>query len=419
MTKNSSREPLFHITKRGATVWWKPLFIRAIAIVAGLFIGLCFAAAYTKVNPFKLLGYMFSGAFGTQKRIWNLLQDTALLLMVSIAIVPAFKMKFWNIGADGQTLVGCLASAVAIYYLYDKLPTWALLLVMLLFSLTAGMIWGVIPAIFKAKWNTNETLFTLMMNYVAIQLVSFVLLKWFPSGQNDFAKFFSRYGNMPKLGNPYVLILIFAVVLTVTMHFYLSKTKHGFEVSLVGESVNTSKYVGVNVKKVIIRTMILSGAICGFVGFALVAAKDHAITTTMVGGRGFTAIIVAWLAKFNPAYMALASLMVAFLSRGTSQILSQTGITNSALPNIVTALVFFFIIGCEFFITYSIKFRKKNKDATPANEPPAPETSEPAKEPSSPSSEEETPSLAEAPAEERTPAEEALPTEITEGGEEK
>ena len=367
MTKNNTKEPLFHITKRGVTTRGKSVAIRAIAIVAGLFVGLCFAAIYTKVNPFSLLAYMFDGAFGTEKRIWNLLQDVALLLLVSLAVVPAFKMKFWNIGADGQTLVGCLMSAIMIYYLNDKLPNWALLLVMFVTSVAAGMVWAVIPALFKAKWNTNETLFTLMMNYVAIQLTTFVLLTWFPSGQNDFAKFFSNYGNMPSLGNPYVLIIVISAVLTVLMALYLSKTKHGFEVSLVGESVNTAKYVGVNVKKVIIRTLLLSGAICGFVGFLLVSAKDHALTTSMVGGRGFTAIIVAWLAKFNPAFMALASLLVAFLSRGTSQILSKTGITNSALPNIVTALVFFFIIGCEFFITYQVKFRHRVKGAeTPA-----------------------------------------------------
>ena len=376
MTKNNAKEPLFHISKRGITKPWQPIVIRAIAIVAGLFLGLCFAAIYTKVNPFTLLGYMFDGAFGTEKRIWNLLQEIALLLLVALALAPAFKMKFWNIGADGQVLVGCLTSAIMIYYFYDNLPNWALLLVMLGGSILAGIIWAMIPALFKAKWNTNETLFTLMLNYVAIQLVAFILRTWFPSGQNDFAKFFSKYGNMPEIGNPYVLILIFTVVMTVLMALYLGKTKHGFEVSLVGESVNTSKYVGINVKKVIIRTLILSGAICGFVGFLLVSAKDHALTTTMVGGRGFTAIIVAWLAKFNPAFMALASLMVAFLNRGTSQILSETHITNSALPNILTALVFFFIIGCEFFITYRVKFRHRTKKAPDMPEAAIPTTDE-------------------------------------------
>ena len=381
MIKNSTREPLIHITKRNTTHKWRPMVVRAIAIVAGLFLGLCFASIYTKVDPFSLLGKMFFGAFGKDKFVWNLLQEVALLLLISLAVVPAFKMKFWNIGADGQTLVGCLASAIAVYYWHDKLPNWALLIVMLIFGVTAGMIWAVIPAIFKAKWNTNETLFTLMMNYIAIQLVKFVLLEWFPSGQNDFSKFYRKFGNLPMLGNKYVLILLFAGLLTVIMSLYMSKTKHGFEVSLVGESVNTSKYVGINVKKVIIRTMLLSGLICGFAGFLLVAAKDHSISTDMVGGRGFTAIIVVWLAKFNPLYMILTALLVAFLSRGTQQISSTTGITDSSLSNIMTALVFFFVIGCEFFVTYKVHFRTRSKNKTVAPPESTPPTDPPTEEP--------------------------------------
>lgn len=366
----SVREPLFHVVKKNGGVWWKPVIIRGTAIVLGLLVGLVFAWIYTGVDPFKLLGFMIDGVLGTAskskaatEKIWNTLQDLSILLLVSIAVVPAFKMKFWNIGADGQVLMGCLASASLIYYAGDKLDNAVLLILMFLFSIAVGMIWAVIPAIFKAKWNTNETLFTLMMNYIATQIVTFVLVTWFPSGQNEFAKFYSKYGNLPKLGNNYMILIISATVLTVFMFFYLKNAKHGFELSLVGESVNTSKYVGIKVNRVIIRTLLLSGAICGFTGFLLVAGKDHSITTTMVAGRGFTAIIVVWLAKFNPIFMVLTSFMVVFLNRGTAQVLSKTQITNSALPNIVTAIVFFFIIGCEFFINYAIKFKKRKKRA--------------------------------------------------------
>ena len=358
-TTKTIKEPLFHLIKRNTQSAWRSVMVRAIAIFSGLLVGLIFAWAYTGTNPVLLLGYMFDGVFGNEIRIWSSLQDFALLLLVSVAVVPAFKMKFWNIGADGQTLMGCLASAMVIYYFHDSISNFVLILFMLVASVSFGIIWAVIPAIFKAKWNTNETLFTLMMNYIATQIVSFVLLCWFPSGQNDFPKFYRKYGNFPQLYNNYVFIILFAVILTVLMYFYLKSTKHGFEVALVGESENSAKYVGINVKKVIIRTLILSGAICGFTGFLLVSAKDHSITSTMVGGRGFTAIIVVWLAKFNPMYMALTSFMVVFLDKGTSQILSATQVTNKALPNIITAIVFFFIIGCEFFIVYMVKFRKK------------------------------------------------------------
>ena len=377
MTKNNVREPLFHITKRAASGRARPIVVRLIAIVVGLLLGLCFVSIYTKQNPFFLLKTMFFGAFGGEIFVWSLFQELAILLLISLAVVPAFKMKFWNIGADGQTLVGCLAAAIAIYYFNDALPNWALLIVMALMSMLAGVVCAVIPALFKAKWNTNETLFTLMMNYIAICLVEFFKMTWFPSGQNMFSKFYRKFGNFPILGNKYVVILLVAGILTVLMSLYLGKTKHGFEVSLVGESINTSKYVGINVKKVIIRTMILSGVICGLAGFLLVSAKDHTITSTMVSGRGFTAIIVVWLAKFNPIFMVLTAFLVVFLSQGTAQIGATIGVTDGSLPKIITALVFFFVIGCEFFINYKIVFRNhKHKGDSPfgtPTEPPAPE----------------------------------------------
>ena len=370
MIKNTTKEPLFHITKRDATSCWRPMATRAIAIIAGLLVGLIFTSVYTKKDPFSLIGQMFFGAFGNEVFVWSLLQEIAILLIISLAVVPAFKMKYWNIGADGQTLVGCLASAIAIYYWHESLPTWALLIVMLVMSMAAGMIWAVIPALFKAKWNTNETLFTLMMNYIAIRVVEYFRMLWFPKGANEFSKFYRRFGRFPEIGNEYIAILLFAVLFTVLMTLYLRKTKHGFEISLVGESVNTSKYVGINVKKVIIRTMILSGLLCGFAGFLLVSAKDHTISSTLVAGRGFTAIIVVWLAKFNPIYMVLTALLIVFLSQGTAQVGATIGITDGSLPKIVTALVFFFTIGCEFFITYKIHFRHRKKQDIPPAEPP-------------------------------------------------
>ena len=229
-----------------------------------------------------------------------------------------------------------------------------------------------IPALFKAKWNTNETLFTLMMNYVAIQVILYAIKIWAPSGSGTLSP--SPYANLPQIGGDnFWLSIIVAIVMTAFMFIYLKFTKHGYEIEVVGESENTARYIGINVKKVIIRTLILSGLICGVVGFLLVAGINHTVSSTTAGGRGFTAILVSWLAKFNPLYMILTSLLVVFLAKGTDEVMTMSGVTNSFFSQVVTGIVFLMIIGCEFFINYKIVFRHRAKAETP---PPALEEAE-------------------------------------------
>ena len=336
---------------------WKSLAIRICAILAALlFCGVLCIVVLGK-NPISFYDNMFKGVFGTKRRIWKMLKDLAVLLCVSLAVTPAFKMRYWNIGAEGQVHMSCLASVACAFYLGGSVPNNLLLVIMLLAAITAGAIWAVIPAIFKAKWNTNETLFTLMMNYVAINLVAYYLLKWTPSGSSTLGML--SEGHLPKLmNNEYLLLILVVLALTVAMYIYLKYSKHGYEIAVVGESENTAKYIGINVKKVIIRTMVLSGALCGLAGFLIVGALDHSVTTASAGGLGFTAIMVSWLGKFNPFTMILTSLLVVFLENGADRIVTVFNI-NDAFPSIVTGIVLFFIIGCEFFINYKVIFRKK------------------------------------------------------------
>ena len=257
-------------------------------------------------------------------------------------------------------MAGCLATAACMIVLGDKLPNWLLIAAMLVASLLAGGIWGLIPAFFKAKWNTNETLFTLMMNYVAIQLVAFFIIIWeSPAGSGNVGIINqqSQAGWLPTIGtNRYMLNVLIVAVLTVLMYVYLKYTKHGYEISVVGESERTARYVGIKVERVIMRTMIISGALCGLAGFLLVAGTDHTITTTLSDNRGFTAVMVSWLAKFSPVFMVFASFLIVFLDRGASEIATDFGL-NEAFGDILTGVILFFIIGCEFFITYQLHFR--------------------------------------------------------------
>ena len=354
------RVPLVHISRRSSLPWYKAWAIRAAAIVLALIVCGVITALLTGENPISIYASMLDGAFGTSRRIWVLLQNIAILLCVSLAVTPAFKMRFWNIGGEGQIMAGCLATAACMIVLGGTIPNWLLIVVMLAASLLAGGIWGLIPAFFKAKWNTNETLFTLMMNYVAIQLVAFFIIIWeSPAGSGNVGIINqqSQAGWLPSIGGDrYMLNVIIVAVLTVLMYVYLKYTKHGYEIAVVGESERTARYVGIKVERVIMRTMLISGALCGLAGFLLVAGTDHTITTSLSDSRGFTAVMVSWLAKFSPVFMVLASFLLVFLDRGASEIATDFGL-NEAFGDILTGIILFFIIGCEFFITYELHFR--------------------------------------------------------------
>ncbi|MBQ9264778.1 MAG: ABC transporter permease [Clostridia bacterium] len=364
MHNEKKREPLFHISKRAALPWYGAWGIRAAAIVLALVACAVISVVMTGQNPFQIYSTIFNGTFGSTRKLWVTLQSVAMLLCISLAVTPAFRMRFWNIGGEGQALIGCLASAACMILLRNVLPHWAIIMCMILASILAGAIWGVIPAFFKAKWNTNETLFTLMMNYVATQLVAFFCVVWESpkgSGQIGVINLNNNLGWLPEIfGNKYLLSIVVVLLLCAAMYFYLNYSKHGYEIAVVGESEKTAHYVGIKVDHVIIRTMCLSGAVCGIAGLLLTGGINHTLTTTLVGGRGFTAVMVSWLAKFNPIWMILTSFLLVFLERGAGEVASKMGL-NSSFSDVLTGVILFFIIGSEFFISYQIHFRKSQE----------------------------------------------------------
>ncbi len=353
---------LFHIVKRGngAIPMSRAIAVRVIAVISALIVSGIVIMLLTGKNPLDIYRSMVLGAFGTSRRILNLFQGIAILLCISLAVTPAFKMRFWNCGAEGQALMGGLATVLCMIFFGNKLPLWALILVMLAASIVAGIIWAVIPAIFKAFFNTNETLFTLMMNYVAIQVVAYFLKTYVKSGSGVLSPMMD-YGFPYLFGQPYIMNIIIVAVLTAVVYVYLKYSKQGYEISVVGESENTARYIGINVKKVIIRTLAVSGALAGVTGLLLVAGTSHTIDTKTVGGQGFTAIMVSWLAKFDPLFMVLTSFLVVFLEKGAAQVSTDYRLPSS-ISDIVTGIILLFIIGCEFFLTYKIVFAKKEKE---------------------------------------------------------
>lgn len=364
MNQKTPREPFFHITKRTEISKKEAWLIRIIAIVLALLLCAVITTILTGDNPIAVYASIIQGAFGTERKTWITFQELAVLLIISLALTPAFKMQFWNIGGEGQVLMGGLAAAACMICLGDALPNAIVILLMIVTSVFAGAIWGLIPALFKAKWNTNETLSTLMMNYIATQLVAYYTIVWeVPkgSGKIGIINQDSMAGWLPEIGNKYLLSILVAALVTAFVYVYQKYTKHGYEIAVVGESKSTARYVGINVEKVIIRTMLLSGAICGLAGLLLVGGINHTITTTVVDGQGFTGVMVSWLAKFNPIAMIATSFLIVFMDRGAGEISTSFGL-NQSFADILTGILLFFIIGCEFFIRYKISFKKTAKE---------------------------------------------------------
>lgn len=357
--KTGRKEPLVRIAKRSDIPKAKAWIIRAVAILLALATGGLIILALGH-NPVEVYGEMVTSSLGKARGIRETAKRVIPLLGAALAIAPAFKMKFWNIGAEGQILAGGIAATYFALFWSDKLPPAVLLLAMCIAGILGGGVWGLLPAFFKAKWGTNETLFTLMLNYIVLGFVKFLQSgPWGPDINPATA-----YPKIPMFGDAARLPQVFGVHIgwifilffTFAMFWYLKYSKQGYEIAVVGESVRTAQYAGMNVPKIIMRTMFLSGAVAGFVGFLQVSGAAYTLTENTAGGIGFTAITVAWLAKLNPFVMVFIAIFLGVLEKGADTIQTVYQIPASA-AEMLTGIILFFMLGCEFFINYRLIFR--------------------------------------------------------------
>ncbi|NLL52395.1 MAG: ABC transporter permease [Peptococcaceae bacterium] len=343
----------FRIVKKAEIGKKKRALIFLGSIFAALFVSGLFLA-FLKLNPFQVYIAMLQGSLGSAYRIEQTIIYAIPLLITSLGVAIAFKMKFWNIGAEGQILMGAfLASYFALNY--SHLPRPLLLLIMFLAGFVGGALWGIIPALFKTKWGTNETIITLMMNYVALKWVVYLQYgPWKDPNASGFPRIanFAESAVLPELMGVHVGWII-AVLLTILVYFFLNKSKKGFEIAVLGESVNTARYAGVNIFSTVVLAMVLSGGICGIVGFIEASAVEQTLTKDITGGVGFTAIITAWLGALKPQWIVLASTLFAILIQGSSYIQSAFGVSTYS-AQLLEAIVLFFVLGSDFFTRYKL-----------------------------------------------------------------
>lgn len=357
--KHEHFEPAVRMVKRDSISRGKAWIIRMLAFLGALLTGTLLILALGH-NPLLVYRDMMVGSIGSSTVLIETIKITVPLLITGMAIALSFKMRFWNIGAEGQILVGAIAATYVAVFHYQDMPRPVLLVVMALAAMVAGALWGLIPALFKAKWGTNETLFTLMLNYVAIEIIKYLMNgPWKDPKQRGFPKIamYDDVARLPKVFDIHIGWII-ALVLVIVVYIYITRTKQGYEIAVVGESGSTARYAGMNVGKIFIRTMCISGALCGLVGYLQSAGAHFTLTTNTAGGVGFTAITVAWLAKLNPIVMIPVAFFIAILQKGSGKIQTTFKIPASA-SEVLTGIVLFFMLGCEFFINYKLIFRRQ------------------------------------------------------------
>ncbi len=355
------KEPLIRIEKRTELYGLKHALVMLIAILVALTAGGVFILILGH-NPFVAYKTIVHGAFANSIYIKNTIELIIPLLILSLGVTLAFKMKFWNIGAEGQFIMGALFATYPALFL-NNMPHILLIIVMFIFGFIGGGLFGLLPAYFKCKFNTNETLFTLMLNYIALYLV--VYLKegpWKDPNSGGFPKIASyiQRARLDTLFNAHIGWVI-ALILVVFIFFYLKKSKHGYEISVVGESENTARYAGMNVKRIVLRTMFISGGICGVAGMLQASGVNYCLDEGIASGVGFTAIIIAWLARLNPIGILFVSIMFGILEKGCGVMESSYGFSSS-VPDILQGIILFCILACDFFTRY--KFTVRNSKAT-------------------------------------------------------
>lgn len=349
---------MIRIAERNDVTEKKAVLIRMLAVVLALLTSGLFIM-FLGHNPIDVYISMLEGSFGTLYRFRETVVKTVPLVITSLGILIAFKMKFWNIGAEGQIYMGAfLGSFFALNF--PNMPKGLLIPIMILAGIVGGGLYALIPAFFKGKYNTNETLFTLMLNYIAIKWVTYLQYgPWKDPSANGFPKIanFSDNATLPKLLGINIGWVI-AIILVILVHIFIHNTKKGYEIEVIGESENTARYAGINVSRTIMEAMFLSGGLCGLAGIIQASGVNHTLSVELSGGMGYTAIIVTWLSQLSAPLIALVSFLFALLIQGGSYIQTAFQIPQSA-ADIMQGIILLFVLGCEFFINY--KFVRKKQ----------------------------------------------------------
>ncbi len=344
---------------------WFPILVSLVAVVVALILG-GILIALVGGDPIRTYAHIADVAFGSLGGLSDTLTKATPLIFVGLACAMAFRMKLWNIGAEGQFFLGAFgASAVVLIPLLPAASSpWLFIPAMMIAGMLAGALFGFIPGFLKARFNVNEVITTLMMNYIAIAWNNFFIFAVWTEGGFQMSRVFPRTAWLPRLSdlaaqNPVFRGLtlhggfIIAIVAAVIVWFILNRSKWGYEIRLIGDNPKAAEYAGIPIRRNIILVMMVSGALAGLAGMSEISGVVHRLQGAISPGYGFTGIIVAWLAKLNPFAVIIVSILFGAL------ILAGREIQPSGIPKMIQGIVLVCLIASDFFVRYRVHIARR------------------------------------------------------------
>lgn len=347
---------------------WYSFGVSFVAVVIALLIG-ALVIAMAGGNPWASYAHIAGASFGSIGVFSDTLVKAIPLMIVGLACTLAFRMRLWNIGAEGQFFVGAFgASAIVLLpVLPETAPQWLFILVMALAGMACGALWGFIPGFLKARFNVNEIISTLMMNYIAVAWNDFFIYAVWSEHGFQMSKVFPKNAWLPRLADyaaqaPFLggltthMGLIFAIIAAFVVWFILYRSQWGYEIRLVGDNPNAARYAGISITRNIVLVMMASGALAGLAGMSEISGVVHRLQGSISPGYGFTGIIVAWLAKLNPAAIVPVSILFGAL------ILAGREIQPSGIPKLIQGIILVCLIAGDFFLRYNVSIVRREEE---------------------------------------------------------
>ena len=356
---NTVKEPLIHLSKREDMPSGKRWLVRIAAIFLSLVVCAGFIFMIIKMNPVEVYEGIVEGAVGTSRRFWVTARDALTLLCVAVAVTPAFKMKFWNIGAEGQYAMGAIFGGAFVLY-GPEIRGIGGGIILAVMCFLGGAFWALLCAIPKAYWNVNESITTLMLNYIALIILSYLVLgPWKMPGQNVGQTKRIPVGlEIPEI-NGISAGIILGIVAAVVIFLAYKYTTDGYQLSVIRSSQNSARYAGINIKRNIILALVISGGLAGLAGYVQYAGVSHRIMEQMPNNAGYTGIVIAYLSRLNPLVIVIVSILFAGLqnSSATVQIMG----VPTQIATMIQGAVMIFVIAGDFFQRYKIVVNKEVK----------------------------------------------------------
>ncbi len=361
-----------HIVKRDNCPLWKKCCLYVGAVALALLLGAVLLLALG-VDPVAYYTRMFTmGTVGNKiaYKVWiNYFKELVPLALTSVALSLAFKMRFWNIGGEGQFILGAIAAATVAFKAGPVLPGGVTLVLMCLAAMLAAGLYGLFVAVLKVKFGTNETLMTLMLNYIALYVLTFLgedkgVWNFFldPESQRPVFASFAKIVSFPSIPMGGKFSLNICVVLTlligILVYVYLKYTKQGYEISVVGDSAGTARYAGMKVNTIVLRTVFLSAALIGLAA-AFKVGTAGILSTAITDDVGWTGIIVAWLSQLNTAVIFVVSALICVLHYGSTVAAATFSQVDSSFANMLQGVILFLVLAADFYTRFRVVFVKK------------------------------------------------------------